>query len=156
MPTVLNIVFAVILIIAAAIWLGGYFTVALVAIVSARTHEPDARVRFFKRFGRAYLALAGIALVVSFIVGWILLTQVPWGGAHTRIAIASTALILTLGAGVLQARDLTRRRARLALDPQNAPLAQGIKTRARFATALRALIGVFSLAIVIHAAVLLA
>lgn len=155
MPTALNIVLATVLIVAAAIWLGGYFALPMVSLISARTLEAEARIRFFHRFGRAYLVMAGTALIVALALGWLFLSQIPWTAAHSRIAIASTSLVVTLAAGIAQARDLTRRRTRLVLEPENAALARSIKSRANFATALRALIGVFSLGIVINAAILL-
>lgn len=155
MPTALTVILAIILIVSAGIWLGGYLTLPMVSLISARTLEAEARVKFFKRFGRAYFTMAGVALVVALAVGWVFLAQIAWTPQHTRIAVASSALVLNLAAGVIQARDLTRRRARLVEAPGDARLARSIKTRASLATGLRALIGVFSLGIVIQVAILL-
>lgn len=156
MPTALTVVLTVILLIAAAIWIGGYCTVAVVAIISSRTLEPEARVRFFQRFGRAYFRFAGAALAVIYAVGWTLLSRTDWSGEHTRMLVASILLLFVLGAGIVQARDLTRRRARLALAPEDGALASSIHIRARAALILRIMIGVLSLGLLVHAAVLLA
>src|SRR5690625_596688 len=96
MPAALNAVLSVVLILASAVWIGGYVAVAVVAIVSSKTLEPSQRVTFFKRFGRVYLRVAGSALVMMYVTCWVLLAQTPWSGELVRITAASAALLLIL------------------------------------------------------------
>lgn len=127
----------------------------MVSIISARTLDADSRVQFFKRFGRVYFIMAGSALAVALTTGWIFLAQTPWSDNHARIAVGSGALLLTLASGIVQARDLTRRRTRLVQEPRDAELAKSVLFRARLAAGLRVLIGVFSLGIVVQVVLLL-
>lgn len=159
MPAALNAVLSVVLILASAVWIGGYVAVAVVAIVSSKTLEPSQRVTFFKRFGRVYLRVAGSALVIMYVTGWALLAQIPWSGELVRITAASAALLLILIAGIIQARNLTKLRTQALQTPENQQesqaLLQTIKRRARAATILRTLIGLITVVLVIEATMLL-
>lgn len=159
MPAALNAVLSVVLILASAVWIGGYVAVAVVAIVSSKTLEPSQRVTFFKRFGRVYLRVAGTALVIMYATGWTLLSQVPWSSELVRITAASAALLLILIAGIIQARNLTKLRMQVLQTPENQQesqaLLQTIKRRARAATILRTLIGLITVVLVIEATILL-
>lgn len=155
MPEPLEIILAVVLILAVATWIGGYIAVVVVSVVSAKTLEPEARVAFFRRFGAAYLKVAGPALLVALALGWMFLSRLPWSDELARMVVASGALVLLLIAGIVQARDLTRLRERLSDAPDDGVLAQRIRVRARTAGILRGLIGVLTLGIIVHAAILL-
>lgn len=158
MPAALNAAISVVLILATAIWTGGYITVPVVAVISSKTLEPSQRVTFFKRFGRAYLRLAGTALVIMYVTGWALIAQIPWSSDLLRITVASAALLLILIAGIIQARNLTKLRTKALNVKENEPeglqLLQTIQRRARAANVLRALIGVFTVVLVIKATLL--
>ncbi|HRN30279.1 MAG TPA: hypothetical protein PK890_11355, partial [Terrimesophilobacter sp.] len=114
MPEVFDVVLATLLIIAGSIWIGGYVTVVVVSLVSARALEPDARVLFFRRFGAAYFWVSTPALLVALGIGWVFLARLPWSDELTRMAVASVVLVVILIGGIIQARNLTRLRERSA------------------------------------------
>lgn len=145
----------VVVILACAIWIGGYVTVIVVSAITRKTLDGRTRVDFFRRFGAAIFAVTIPALLVAYASGWTLLARLPWSGGLTRMAVGSAALLLVVVVGVIQARDLTRLRRRLAAEAGNDNLARTIRKRAHAATAARGLIGILTLGLVINTAVLL-
>lgn len=155
MPVGLEIALAVVLIIAASVWIGGYVAVVVVSMVSAKVLDGEARVRFFRSFGGAYFKVSVPALLVAYAIGWAFLARLPWSSELTRMAVASALLLVILVVGIVQARGLTRLRERFATEPTDAALGQKIRRRARAAAILRGLIGLLTLGLAVHAAVLL-
>lgn len=151
--TIVDVVLAAVLIVAAGVWIGGYAAVIVVSVISAKTLDGPARVRFFRMLGSAYLKFTGPALLVAYAVGWSFLTRLTWTGGSTRLAVGSALLLIVLAAGVAQARNMTRLRRRAFAEPANDALGQAIRRRARAATILRALIGILSLWLVIEVAI---
>lgn len=141
----------VVLIIAASVWIGGVVTVIIVGRISKQTLDDATRVKFFHAFGRAYLAVAGPALVVTGLIGWSFLARQEWSGELGRMAFASTLLVAVLIAGIMQARSMTRMRAKLTQRPGDIDLARKIKTQATTATVLRTLIVVLTFGLTVHA-----
>lgn len=139
---------SVLLVLAAAVWVGGYLAIAVVARVATRTLESAARVSFFRGLGRAYLLVGGPALIVALASGAVLLAGRPWDGGLTAVAALAAGLVLTTVTGIIQARHMTRLRRR-ALHQPDAELLTRIHHGARRAGLLRALIGVLSLALLI-------
>ena len=138
-------VLTAVLILAAAIWLGGLVTIAVVARVASATLVPSARVEFFQGLGRAYGVVGGTALVIAYGTGAALVHDRPWDGLLTGTAVVAAALAATLAAGIVQARRMTRLR-RSAIDGgADAGLAEQVRHGAQRAGALRGLIGMLSL-----------
>ena len=139
---------------ASCIWVGGYVAIAVVARVATSTLEPAARVAFFKGLGRAYGVVGVIALVVALATGAGLTHAHAWDGPLISTAILAAALVVALAVGVLQARRMTRLRARHLATPEDAELARRVRQGARSAGMLRAAIGVLSLALIALGSVL--
>ncbi|MGH8827860.1 MAG: hypothetical protein ACRDVZ_09770 [Jiangellaceae bacterium] len=143
-----NLVVAVALVLAAAVWVGGFVVISVVARVARRTIPSAGRVAFFQALGRAYGMVAGLALAVALGAGALLVRDRPWDGLMVAAAIASGVLVATTAIGVAQARRMTRlRRAALAHPPESL-LALQVRREARGAGLLRSVIGVVSLALV--------
>lgn len=151
----MDILLVVILIVSGSVWIGGYSAVIIVSLISSRALDPDARIRFFRMLGGAYLKVMVPALLLTYMTGWLVLAQRPWSVGVTWLAVGSGLLLLVLLAGVMQARDMTRLRRRASAEPENAMLALTIRRRARSAAILRGLIGVLTLGIVVNVALLL-
>ena len=129
-----------------SVWLGGYVTIAIVAFVSRETLEAEARVRFFRLLGRSFLPVGAAALACGILSGGLLLAARPWDGLATAAFILAFALIVTLAVAVGQARRLTRlRQAALEGGADSGAIRRG----SAGAAALRALLGVLSLALVV-------
>lgn len=133
---------------ASCVWVGGYVAIAVVARVAARTLEPASRVAFFRALGRSYLFVGTPALLIAIGTGAALASQLPWDGVLVAAAVLAAALLVSLAAGVVQARQLTRLRVAALTDPSDSALARRVRHGARAATALRALIGLLSLALI--------
>ncbi|MDN5759863.1 MAG: hypothetical protein L0H59_15275 [Tomitella sp.] len=145
-----------ILILTACLWIGGMVTVVFVARISSATLDPKARVAFFRAFGRAYGIFATVALLVGFVVGGVLLGSSPWTGLSTAIVVMAVALVVALAWGIVQARHMTRMRHTaaqageagiVAAEAGAAAIDADVARRARSAAALRAGIGLLTLAL---------
>lgn len=141
-------------ILATSIWVGGYVTIAVVARVATRTLRSAERVVFFRSLGRTYLILGGTALLVSIGTGAVLISDRPWDGLMTATTVLAAALVATLAAGVVQARQMTRLRADALIKPADARVTERVRRGAHSAALLRAAIGVLNLALVALAAML--
>lgn len=155
MPTVLQALLTLVLILASGIWIGGYVTLVMVSVVSSKTLDPKDRVVFFRKFGATYFTVAFISLLVAYATGWALLTGLPWAPVMTRMALGSVVLLAVLALGIWQARSLNRMRARLALTPGDDALARAVTRGGRTAVVLRGLIGLVTLGIIINVTLLL-
>lgn len=142
-------VLTVILLLATAVWLGGFVAIAIVARVAARTLDPAARVDFFRALGRTYAVVGPAALVIAYAAGGVLLRGHPWDGVLVTTVAVAAALAAILAAGMVQARRMTRLRRR-ALDPGADPaLDARVRRAAVRAGALRAAIGALTLALLV-------
>ncbi len=145
MPTPVTALLTGLLVLGASVWLGGFVLLILVSRASRQQLEDGARVALFRQVGREFLPVAATAMVVVLVTGGILLGSRPWDGLATTLVVLVVAVIVTTGAGVRQARAMTRlRRRALAAD---GALATDVATGARRATALRTLIGLLVLAL---------
>jgi hypothetical protein len=136
-----------VLILATSLWLGGLVAIAVVARVAARTLDPAARIAFFRALGRFYGVVGTAALLVAYATGAALLRDQPWGTASTVTVVVAAALAVTLAAGMVQARRMTRLRRRMLEVGGDAVLTTRVRRGALGAHALRGLIGVLSLAL---------
>jgi putative copper export protein len=129
---------------AAAVWVGGFVAVGVVARVARRELEPSARVAFFRSLGRSYGKVGGSALVVAVLTGIALLAQRGWDREAGVAGILALALILSTLAGVAQAREMTRLRQRAVNGPLDAELSARIERGARQALIMRMAVGVLT------------
>jgi len=148
-PAALQTILLIILLVATAVWIGGWFSLIVIARSTTATLEPTARVAFFRHFGRVYGTVSTTALFIALAAGLVLLIGMPWTALSTWLVIVSLVLLAALGAGVLQARRLTRQRHRLVSSPEDAALAARIATGSRRAIVLRASLGVISILILV-------
>jgi hypothetical protein len=135
------------LIFAAAVWLGGFVAIGVVARVATRTLTPDARVSFFRGLGRSYGIVGTAALGLAYGTGATLVYGRPWDGWLTATAVVATALAAATAAGVVQARRMSRLRRRALREATDAEAAGRVRRGARSAGVLRSLIGALSLAL---------
>ena len=134
---------AAVLILATAVWVGGFAAIAVVARVAGRSLGRAERIAFFRALGRTYGVVGGVALALALGTGAFLVHGRPWDAV-----LVAAALVAVLAAGVAQARRMTRLR-RGALDrPDDAARAARVRRGARDAGVLRASIGVLTLALV--------
>jgi uncharacterized membrane protein len=135
----------------AAIWVGGLVAIFVAARAASATLGPPERIAFFRALGRAYGIVGGAALLAALASGAILLDGHPWDGLLTATAIVAAALLLATAAGMAQARAMTRLRRRAL----GAPALTGrVRRGALLAAALRAAIGLLTLALVVLGAAL--
>lgn len=146
------LVFVVLL--AMAIWVGGFVAIAVVASVARGELGPSTRVRFFRALGRRYGVVGGPRLVVALTAGGVLLADRSWDGAALAAVVLGAALLLTTAAGVMQARGMTRLRTRALNEVDRDEVAEQVQRGARRAAALRTAIGALTLALLAVVAIL--
>lgn len=162
MPTALHLVVLALLILGAAMWIGGMVAVTMLSVVSRRILEPASRTALFRAFGRVYFPVFGIAGCVAAAAGLVLLIERGWDGLATAIVIVVAVLVVALLVGVVQARAMGRLRARAAElraaspagDPADADLAaveRAMTLGARRAALLRAGLGLLTAALFVLA-----
>lgn len=138
---------------ATAIWVGGLVTIFVVSRVASRTLEPAQRIEFFRTLGRTYGIVGSTALLVALSTGALLLDGHPWDGLMVAAALVAGALLAATAAGMAQARAMTRLRRR-AMAQAGGELDAPVRRGARIAAALRAGIGLLTLALVVLGAAL--
>lgn len=142
-----------VLLVASCIWIGGWFALIVLARSATATLTREGRVALFRHLGRRYGMLSTTALVIGLIAGAVLLLSAEWTPLSTCIVVVSGLVLVVLGAGVVQARRLTRMRRAMNATPGDAGLAQRVARDARAALVLRAAIGVLSLVVLVLAVV---
>jgi uncharacterized membrane protein len=151
-----NALLVFVTLLATCVWIGGFVAIGVVARVARRGLEPSARVAFFRALGRSYGVVGVAALAVAYAGGAVLLARRDWGGGSLAAVLVAAALVLALGAGIRQARGMTRLRGQALREPEDAVLAARVRRGAVWATVLRAGIGLLSLALLALAAALAA
>lgn len=147
MPETVAAALTTMLILAAAIWVGGFATLIVVARVAGRTLPPHSRVALFRGLGKAYGVIGPVALAVAYGTGASLVYGRPWDGQLTATAVVATALVVTTTIGMIQARRMSHIRRQALDQPDDVRLSERIHQGARRASALRALLGALSLAL---------
>jgi uncharacterized membrane protein len=150
-PLGASVLLLVIHALSAAIWIGGLVAISVVARAASATLGPEQRIAFFRSLGRTFGILGTLALLVALASGAILLDDHPWDGLLVAAAILAGALIFALGAGMAQARAMTRLRRRAIED---ASLGDRVRRGAVLASLLRGSIAVLTLALVVLGAAL--
>lgn len=154
MPDAARTVLGAVLVLAAAVWLGGFVTLVVVTRVARRTVGAAQQVTFFRRLGRVYGVVGGLALAVALASGaGLLYGRVP-DGVMIATAVVAAALAAATLVGVGQARQMTRLRHHGVHRPGDAVLTRRIRRGARIANVLRALIGVLSISLLVLGVVL--
>jgi hypothetical protein len=137
------------LIVATALWLGGLFTIAIVARVATHTLEPAQRVAFFRVLGRCYGVVGTAALALAYVTGAALAHNLPWDAMKIAVAAVAATLAAALAVGVMQARRMTLLRRRALSRADDAVLAARVRRGALRADVLRGLIGALSLTLLV-------
>jgi hypothetical protein len=101
----------------------------------------------FRSLGRGYAVVGGLALGVALSTGGALLSRRGWDEWSAVTVLLALALVLASGAGVVQARGMTRLRQRAVREPQDPALTAHIERSARRALVLRTLIGALTVAL---------
>ena len=136
-------------VLATSIWVGGFVAILVVARVAGSTLEPAQRVAFFRALGRSYAVVGGLALLIAIGSGAALLAGHPRSPQLIAAGIVAAALLITTAVGVAQARAMTRLRRRALTAGRGASLDRQVQRGAALATALRATIGILTLALVV-------
>jgi uncharacterized membrane protein len=136
-----------VLILAAAVWIGGYVAIAVVSRSAAQCLPPELRIAFFRRLGRAYSRVGTTALVIALAAGAALVHGRPMDGRAMTAVVLAAALVVAVAFGVVQARQIGRLRREALGRPDDSQLARRVARGARRAVLLRASIGVFSVAL---------
>jgi hypothetical protein len=139
-----------------SVWVGGFVAIAVVARVARRQLGPPAQVAFFRVLGREYAVIGAPALVIALAAGAMLLEPRAWDATAAGAVAVAGALVVATVAGIAQARGMTRLRTRAVGDPDDPALALRVRRGAVLAGALRAAIGLLSVALLALAAVLAA
>ncbi|CAN5404135.1 hypothetical protein BH10ACT11_BH10ACT11_18460 [soil metagenome] len=138
---------------AAMIWTGGLFAVAVATAAARQTLAPDEQVRFFRALGRRYGVVAGLALIVFAITGAISAgAPNSWTSSEATVAILTVAVSALTVVGVRNARAVQRLRA-AALQRGNAEDDGPLRRARRTANAVRGLIALATLAALVVATV---
>jgi uncharacterized membrane protein len=144
----------VILLLSQAVWVGGLVVIAVVARVARRILTPQQQVDFFKRLGRAYGPVGGLALTLALLTGGVLARKHPWNRSMASSTLVAAALVMVTVAGVVQARRMSRLRQG-AIEAPDEVASSRIAGDARLASCLRGLIALLTLALLCLAATLL-
>lgn len=145
LPTPAVASLAVVLVFAAAVWVGGMVAIVVVVRVAHATLGEADRVTFFRGLGRAYGPVGGVALVIALISGAMLAATRPWDGQLTASTAVAAGLLAVTVAGVVQARRMTRLRQAALREPESPGLTGKVQRGARNAAALRTAIAALSL-----------
>jgi hypothetical protein len=132
------------LIVGAAIWIGGMVTVFVLSRVAHRILPAAERVRLFRAFGRIFGMVTTAALVLAYGTGIALLWGRPWDGWLIAAVAVAAAVLVATAVGVVQARRMGRLRADALTHPNDERLVAGVRRAAVRAAGLRGLIALFS------------
>lgn len=152
-PLAASVPLLVIHALAASIWVGGLVAIFVVARAASATLGQAQRIALFRALGRAYGVVGSVALLVALASGALLLRGHPWDGLMIATAVVAAALLAVTAAGMAQARAMSGLRRR-ALN--SASLGDRVRRGAILASALRAAIGLLTLALVVLGAALAA
>ena len=142
-----DVVLQFVLVLATSIWVGGLFTIAVVARVASRTLAAADRVQFFRGLGRTYAPVGGAALGTALVAGAVLVFDRPMDGPLVAASAVASALVVTTAMGVAQARRMTQLRLQAAVSAEEARMSPVVRRGAIRAAQLRVLIGALSVAL---------
>ena len=132
---------------ATCVWVGGLVAIAVATRAARGALPAGAQVAYLRALGRSYGLIGGAALAVAVLTGAALLSRRGRDAPAVATAAIAFALITVTAAGVLQAREMTSLRQRLAVLPEDAVLARLVARGSRRALALRGTIAALTLAL---------
>ncbi|HEY3534113.1 MAG TPA: hypothetical protein VGK60_00995 [Pedococcus sp.] len=136
-------------VVATSVWVGGYVAIGAAARAAHQALDAPRRVEFFRALGRGYLWLGTPALVVALGTGAVLARGHAWDRTLVSTVMVAALLVVGLAVAVAQARAMTGLRRRAVDRPDDPALAQRVRAGGRRATALRATLGLLTLALVV-------
>lgn len=143
-------VLAGLLILGGAVWIGGFVSLIIISRSTKKALTTSQRVAVFRELGRRYLKVAGVAFVLVVIPGGVLLASRPADGYTLAVLIVALLLIVVTAVAVKQARQMSRMRRAAVTRPDDADAA-ALQRGTQVASALRASLGVCSLALFVLA-----
>ena len=150
LPIVLGRVLAGLLMLGGAVWIGGFIALIIFSRSTKKVLTTPQRVAVFRELGPRYLKVAGVAFVLVIIPGGVLLASRPTDGYTLAVLLIAVLLIAVTAIAVKQARHMSRMRRAAVAEP-DAVTPAALKRGTSVASALRASIGVCSLALFILA-----
>lgn len=135
------------LVLSAAVWIGGLVTLIVVNRAAGRTLDESSRIELFRAIGRGYLPVGGSALAVLLACLAALFATREWDTATSLVVALGAALALALMFGVRQARGMATLRRQALSAQESTVLTEQIRTGARRAFLLRTSIVLLSLAL---------
>lgn len=144
---------AAVLLAAGGMWLGGLLTVPLLATTTSRLVAPAVRAEFFVVFGRRFAMLMGAVLALALLAAGTLVTIRSEPLTYGALALV-VALLVSTAVGIAQARrmsGLRRAAAREGAGGEGSAGGRGLRRNAVVANALRAFIGLLSVALMVIA-----
>jgi hypothetical protein len=138
---------------AACIWVGSLVCLALVTSTARRVLDAPSQVAFFRAIGRRYGIVGTGALLVAIGAG-LALSWPPstWSSTIDAAVALSGALVLVTGAGMAQARAMTKLRRRSASSPGDLGAADAVRRGRLLAGALRSVMALMTLGVLVLAA----
>lgn len=110
LPPAVHDLLGALLVLGASVWVGG---LATIIVVNASAHAVLAsadRTALFRNLGPRYLTMATVAAIIVAVSGGLLLATRPFDGITIGILVLVALLIVATGAGVVQARRMSRLR----------------------------------------------
>ena len=142
---------------AASIWVGSLVCLAVVTAAARRVLDAPSQVALFRAVGRRY-GLVGTGSLLVAIGAGLALSWPPtaWSPITDSAVALAGLLVVASGAGMAQARAMTRLRRQAASGPVDGGLSASLRRGRILAGMLRGLMGAVTLAIVVLAAQILA
>ena len=139
--------------VAASIWVGSLVCLAVVTAAARRVLDTPSQVALFRAVGRRYGLVGTTALLVAIGAGLALSWPPAAWSPITDWAVALAGLlVIASGAGMAQARAMTRLRRQATSAPEDQGLAVTVRRGRLLANMLRGLMAAVTLAIVVLAA----
>ena len=138
---------------AACIWVGSLVCLAVVANTARRVLDGPSQVTFFRVIGRRYGILGTGAMLVAIGAGLALAWPPSSWSATVETAVAlSGVLVLVTGAGMAQARAMTKLRRRAMNSAGDEAAADAVRRGHLLAGALRSVMALLTLGVLLLAA----
>ena len=128
-------------------WIGGFATVIMISRTSRSVLAPADRVAYFRRFGRGYVVVASVMILLVIVPSAILVSEDSVRPVAIATLAVACALVIITAVGIRQARKMTRLRT-MALDAEDDRASDAVRRGASIAIVLRSMIGIGSLALI--------
>ncbi|MGH9086768.1 MAG: hypothetical protein ACRDYZ_01425 [Acidimicrobiales bacterium] len=139
--------------VAASVWVSSLACLTVVTASARRVLDPQSQVALFRVVGRRYGILGSASLLVAIGAGLALSwPSSSWSSTVEAAVALAGVLVIASGAGMAQARAMTRRRRQAADARENRGLARLVRRGRLLAAVLRGLMALVILAVVVLAA----